>query len=136
MTEEEFLKKHLPPGADGGHEVLYDFDRRFHLSPTTQELTMCLVDLLPFLQAATIGPDLYIAGHDASELVLFLLARAKERGTSMPSGTARDAVVQECLRLMGIGQAPRLLPFFRNNDAAKRLRGILELLGIEVKDEG
>lgn len=121
MDEREYLERHLPAGADSGHDVLYDFEGRFaSYCPDAARLEACLVDLLPILARVRFAPELYEDGHDATELALALLARGRERGLPRPAGPVVPRLRAEIERIRAAAQL--------HSDADKRLDGILALL--------
>jgi hypothetical protein len=121
MTEREFLAKYLPAGASCGHDVLYDWEGTFSdLTTNAALLSECVRDFLPMLRGATIVQDLYREGHDASELLLSLLARGQEENVPLPKGEVSQELIAEVNRLEA---KPR-----SQSDALQRLWGIRELL--------
>jgi hypothetical protein len=137
MDLQEFLRRHLPPGARCGHDVLFDWHGEVDPTPPTAErLEGCVRDLAPILRGAQFAVELYTefhtsvdgsgefhgSGHDASELTLGLLYRGAGKGVALPRGESVEALMVEIRRLLA---AP---DFYGAHDAVKRLRCIAEVL--------
>ncbi len=133
MDAQEFLRRHLPPGAQSGHDVLFDWRGAVDPTPPTAErLEGCVRDLAPILRGVRFAIELYSAredsgrfrlgGNEASELTLGLLYRGANKGVALPRGETVEALMVEIRRLLAA-------PDFGAHDAVKRLRCISQVLG-------